>query len=44
MSDVKSSNLSQFDVLETDTVELATDAASPAAAGHEPPFHRRKPR
>lgn len=37
MSDVKSSNLSQCDVLEADTVELATDAAPPAAAGHEPP-------
>jgi hypothetical protein len=37
MSDVKLSNVSQSDALETDTGELAVDAPPPAAAGHEPP-------
>ena len=36
MSDVKMSNISQSDVLETDTGELAIDAPPPAVAGHEP--------
>src|SRR5258706_10305882 len=36
MSDVKMSNMSQFDVLETDTEELRTDAPLPSAEGPEP--------
>jgi hypothetical protein len=36
MSDVKISNISQFDVLQADTEELGTDAPPPPAAGHEP--------
>jgi len=36
MSDVKTNNISQFDVLEADTEELGTDAPPPTAAGHEP--------